>query len=95
MTQLTIDAIAVMNTSQLVICLPSADSAFGPVVNGCRDNFDFTFAFGQYFFSIVPSLILLLAAPFRLRFLSRKQREVNGNTFKFVKLVSDRNVPVR
>ena len=74
-----------MNDS--ITCSPSADSALGPAVVGCRDNFDFTFAFEQYFFSIVPSALLLLVAPLRLRVLSRLQRKVNGNGFKFVKLV--------
>jgi ATP-binding cassette, subfamily C (CFTR/MRP), member 1 len=77
-----------MNVSAALPCLPSADSVFGPVVDGCRDNFDFTIAFEQYFFSIVPSAILLLAAPVRLRILSGKSRRVGGNTLKFFKLVS-------
>ena len=74
------------------MCLPLADSVFGPVVNGCCDNFDFTFAFEQYFFSIIPSAILLIAAPIRLHFLASKQRRVGGNGFKFIKLVSRRHL---
>lgn len=77
-----------MNSSQSSLCLPSADSAFGPIVNGCRDDFDFTVAFEQYFFSIVPSAALLLVAPLRLRYLSGKVKRVDGNSLKQIKLVS-------
>ena len=76
-----------MNDST-VLCLASADSAFGPVVEGCRDGFDFTFAFEQYFFAIAPSVILLLLAPLRLLSLRGKRRRVGGNGFRIVKLVS-------
>jgi ATP-binding cassette subfamily C (CFTR/MRP) protein 1 len=74
-----------MNTSES--CLPSADSVFGPVVNGCRD-FDFTFAFEQYIFSIVPSVLFLLAMPVRLRKLYGKPKRVNWTSLRLTKLVS-------
>jgi ATP-binding cassette subfamily C (CFTR/MRP) protein 1 len=75
-----------MDNSSSTSCLPSADSAFGPIVSGCRDDFDFTIAFEQYFFSIVPSVTLLLFAPFRLRTLSRRNARVGGAAFKYTKL---------
>jgi ATP-binding cassette subfamily C (CFTR/MRP) protein 1 len=71
------------------VCSPTADSAFGPAVNGCRQDFDFTLAFEQYFFSIVPSVLLLLLAPLRLKTLVRVRPKIRGSNFKFIKLVSN------
>lgn len=49
-----------------VRCSSQADGLFGPTVYGCRDDFDFTVFFEDTFFAIIPSLLLLLAAPFQL-----------------------------
>jgi ATP-binding cassette subfamily C (CFTR/MRP) protein 1 len=69
-------------------CLPTADNAFGPTVTApCRDGFDFTFTFEQYFFTIAPCALVLVAAPPRLYFLSRLQPTVDGKSFKLIKLV--------
>ncbi|TIA79218.1 multidrug resistance-like protein [Aureobasidium pullulans] len=68
------------------VCSPTADSAFGPAVEGCRRSFDFTFAFESYFFSIVPSVLLLCFAPLRLKTLSRIRPKIQANAFKYVKL---------
>ena len=68
-------------------CPPSADGAFGPAVQGCRDDFDFTLAFEDYFFSIVPSAIFLLLAPVRVQQLFSKRQRVHGDTFKYTKVV--------
>lgn len=43
------------------------DNGFGPQVNHCRGGFDFTLLFEECFFSIVPSVLLLLALPIRYR----------------------------
>ena len=75
-------------TESFEACPISADAVFGPAVEGCRDNFDFTFAFEDYFFSIAPSAILLLLTPLRLRHLFPKRRRVRGDAFKYAKLVS-------
>jgi ATP-binding cassette subfamily C (CFTR/MRP) protein 1 len=53
-------------------CLLRADDAFGPQVNGCRDNFDFTLLFEQSFFQIAPCALLLITIPARATYL-RKQ----------------------
>jgi ATP-binding cassette, subfamily C (CFTR/MRP), member 1 len=63
----------------------SADAAFGPVVEGCR--FDFTFTFEQYFFSIIPSVIFLLLAPIRVNILRKRQTRVGGTYLRAAKLV--------
>jgi ATP-binding cassette, subfamily C (CFTR/MRP), member 1 len=65
------------------------DASFGPTVQGCRGDFDFTFAFEQYIFSIIPSAILLLAAPIRLAVISRLKAKVDGNGFRYLKLVCE------
>jgi len=65
------------------------EAAFGPAVHGCRQDFDFTLAFEQYIFSVLPSTLFILAAPLRLAFLQRREnpQKVAGHGFKRVKLV--------
>jgi ATP-binding cassette, subfamily C (CFTR/MRP), member 1 len=76
-------------TSFVVGCFPAADEAFGPVIqaNGadCR-AFDFTITFEQYFFSITPTAILLVAAPLRLRHLRSRHSLVAGDIFRLTKI---------
>lgn len=77
------------------VCSPAADNAFGPAVEGCRQGFDFTFAFESYLFSIVSSVLLLCFAPLRFKTLSRVRPKIEGNAFKYVKLVSQKTPPRR
>ncbi|KAI1336278.1 multidrug resistance-like protein [Xylariaceae sp. FL0016] len=74
-----------MNATDTVACFPSADALFGPVVEGCRDDFDFTLVFEQYFLSIVPASLLLIVAPLRLRHLNKLPRVVRGRSLRTVK----------
>ncbi|KAK6338386.1 hypothetical protein TWF730_002449 [Orbilia blumenaviensis] len=72
-------------------CSSFVDASFGPFVKGCPNDFDFTFAFEQYFFVIVPSFVGLLLAAARIKAL--RQREtvpINavGGTLKGAKLLS-------
>ncbi|KAF1972252.1 putative multidrug resistance protein [Bimuria novae-zelandiae CBS 107.79] len=67
-------------------CYPDANDVFGPSVVGCRDGFDFTIAFEQYFYSLAPSVLLLLVAPWRLQILSRMHQKVNGNGLRLIKM---------
>ncbi|KAK7958693.1 multidrug resistance-like protein [Apiospora saccharicola] len=53
-------------------CSSREDGHFGPVTQFCRDGFDFTIAFEQYFFVLAPAACLVLAAPLRLRQLVRR-----------------------
>lgn len=46
-------------------CRLSADDVFGPAVQGCRNNFDFTLLFEQSLFQIAPCALLLLSLPVR------------------------------
>lgn len=77
---------ATMNDSSE--CFLSADAAFGPAVQApCRDGFDFTFTFEQYFLTVAPcALLLVLGAP-RVYYLSRMQPKVDGKSLKLAKLV--------
>ena len=74
-------------TTRLRCAVPalSADAAFGPIAEECRN--DFTFTFEQYFFSIVPSALFLLFAPIRVNFLRKKSTKVGGKPFRSIKLV--------
>ena len=70
-------------------CAPSADAAFGPVVSHeCRDGFDFTIVFEQSIFVLLPSALLLLAAPWRLVHLGKARLKVAGQRFRSIKMVS-------
>ena len=74
------------NISSAAGCFPTADEAFGPVVDSCRNDFDFTIAFEQYFFTITPAALLLISAPLRLRYLSKVPSVVAGDLFRITKL---------
>lgn len=72
-----------------VACLPSADNSFGPIVDGCRDDFDFTLKFEQCFFVVAPSAAMLLGSVVRLRHVqSRSQKLIDATRLKWTKLVS-------
>lgn len=63
------------------------DAAFGPIIHGCRQDFDFTLAFEQYFFSVAPSAVLLLTAPIRIALLRRQPAKVTGAGLRLTKVV--------
>ncbi|KAF3939696.1 hypothetical protein ABW19_dt0206417 [Dactylella cylindrospora] len=67
-------------------CPPNTDASFGPIVQGCRDNFDFTFAFEQYFFSIAPSTLFLILGSVRLAVLNKREAIVSGGLLRLIKL---------
>ncbi|CAK43810.1 hypothetical protein CBS115989_4952 [Aspergillus niger] len=62
------------------------DSSFGPVVNRCRDNFDFTLKFELLFFSIIPASIFIGLSIPRLAYLAPKRVLVTGSWFLAIKL---------
>lgn len=66
-----------------------ADNTFGPTTKElCRGGFDFTLLFEQSFLSLVPSILLILALPFRLvRLLHTDIKTVPSYLYK-CKLVS-------
>ncbi|KAF2001413.1 multidrug resistance-like protein [Amniculicola lignicola CBS 123094] len=73
-----------MNETTRLECL-SADAAFGPIIDGCRN--DFTFTFEQYFFSVIPSVLLLLLTPIRANTLWKRRSKVGGTGLRSIKLV--------
>lgn len=67
------------------VCLN--DDAFGPIVHGCRGNFDFTLLFEQAFLSIAPSSLFIVLAAIRLAYLRRQPTIIGGNRFQMLKIV--------
>lgn len=77
-----------MNSSMAVGCTLVADGQFGPIVDGCREDFDFTLMFEQYIFTLLPASILLAITPFRLRQLYILPKAVKGAKLRYWKIVS-------
>ncbi|KAF9870342.1 ABC transporter [Colletotrichum karsti] len=74
-----------MDNSSSIVCSPTADDAFGPIVQNCRDGFDFTLTFEQCLFTILPASLLLLVAPIRLFQLGKLPSAVSGNALRLTK----------
>ncbi|RMY03782.1 hypothetical protein D0867_00547 [Hortaea werneckii] len=53
-------------------CSAGVDDSFGPLVAGCRRNFDFTLFFESLFLAVVPSVIFQASAASQIRNLFRK-----------------------
>lgn len=64
------------------------DGSFGPGVQGCRGDFDFTQKFERIFFSIIPASVFVAAAVARVAVLWQRSRIVNGRVLQYLKLVS-------
>lgn len=64
------------------------DDAFGPAVEGCRGNFDFTVAFEEVILSILPSACFAILAALRLVSLSRQSHTTANILLRNVKVVS-------
>ncbi|RSL46129.1 hypothetical protein CEP54_013989 [Fusarium duplospermum] len=62
------------------------DNSFGPAVEGCRGDFDFTLRFQRIFLGLVPAAIFILVALPRVAFLAFKPRVVGGKSQQFTKL---------
>ncbi len=57
--------------------MDGCESAFGPAAGPCSGRFDLTLLFEQYFLSMIPSALLLVAIPPRLVALSRQGTKVH------------------
>jgi hypothetical protein len=68
-------------------CLPVNDDAFGPVIQGCRSNFDFTLLFEQTILSIGPATLLLIFAPPRVVRLLRSTKKTRSSRLRLYKTV--------
>ncbi|KAM0244293.1 hypothetical protein ACHAP5_006409 [Fusarium lateritium] len=54
------------------------DDSFGPGVQGCRGDFDFTQRFERIFFSIIPTVVFIAATFARVAVLFQRERIVGG-----------------
>ncbi|KAL9488539.1 hypothetical protein ACSS6W_000816 [Trichoderma asperelloides] len=76
-----------MNISSTPLCAPTADAAFGPVVDApCRDGFDFTLVFEQSILVLLPAAMLVLVAPLRFLQLRKSPVKVTGHASRMMKL---------
>jgi ATP-binding cassette subfamily C (CFTR/MRP) protein 1 len=64
------------------------DDSFGPAVQGCRDDFDFTQEFERIILSVVPTAVFLVLATALVCRLADKPRLVSGPSFQLIKVVS-------
>lgn len=66
----------------------SIDDSFGPYAGpNVRGGFDFTLLFEESLLSILPLVIVLIAAPFRIAFLLKKERKLVRSKSLYTKLV--------
>lgn len=62
------------------------DNAFGPAVDGCRGDFDFTVVFEQSILSILPSACFITLALLRLALQLPRTRQIDNIALRNVKL---------
>ncbi|KAJ5893247.1 hypothetical protein N7495_004938 [Penicillium taxi] len=67
-----------------ILCVD--DASFGPVVQGCRSDFDFTLKFEKIILSILPSAVFIGISVPRIIFLALHVKLVDGVSFQFIKL---------
>lgn len=65
------------------------DAHFGPIVENCRDNFDFTLVFQDTILSLVPSAITSVCAALRILYLRKRPPLITAKKLQLLKLVSD------
>ncbi len=63
------------------------DNSFGPVVHGCREDFDFTLKFEGIFFAIAPSSVFIALSLVRVAYVLRCGEIVKGFHLRGLKLV--------
>lgn len=63
------------------------DEAFGPAVEGCRGDFDFTIKFESIFLSMIPAAIFIAVSLPRIVYLGRRPVIVGGSLLRIAKLV--------
>ncbi|KAK0666398.1 putative multidrug resistance-associated protein [Cercophora samala] len=64
------------------------DASFGPSVQGCRGDFDFTLKFEKIFFAIIPAAIFIVISLPRIVQLYRKSDTVGGAILRYSKLTA-------
>jgi ATP-binding cassette subfamily C (CFTR/MRP) protein 1 len=68
-------------------CDANADNVFGPRVEACSRQFDFTLLFEQSILSIAPAALFTFLLSFRITQLYRVGRKTLPNYLRDVKLV--------
>ncbi len=53
-------------------CPAAADQAFGPAIRGCRSQFDFTLFFEETILTLLPCIVFMVLAVFRIIALLRE-----------------------
>ncbi|XXG97918.1 hypothetical protein Hte_004234 [Hypoxylon texense] len=61
------------------------DESFGPTVQGCRGDFDFTLMFEKIFFALIPSAVFIAICLPRVVYLVRKPAFVGGAFLRYIK----------
>ncbi|THV54559.1 hypothetical protein BGAL_0024g00240 [Botrytis galanthina] len=74
-----------MNASS--VCVADADALFGPRVDTCRRQFDFTLLFEQSIFTVGPSAIFVVLLSLRIPKLYREKRKTLPNSLWGFKLI--------
>lgn len=69
-------------------CPADADRVFGPAIQGCRSDFDFTLLFQDSVLGILPSSVLIILAAARLVFLARRHAVASLKWLYHSKIVS-------
>ncbi|KAI5924949.1 ATPase-like protein [Camillea tinctor] len=64
------------------------DNEFGPAVQGCRDDFDFTIKFEGDILALLPNCLFVAASFLRIIYLTRRQEIVKNVTLRNIKLIS-------
>lgn len=63
------------------------DESFGPTVQGCRGDFDFTIMFEKIFFALIPTAVFIAVCLPRAVYLTRRPTIVGGAIFRNIKSV--------
>ena len=74
-------------TQQSPVQCASKDDSFGPSIGSCRGGFDFTLFFEETILFILPLVLFLLVASFRLAYLARRQIKVIPSLLLWLKHV--------
>jgi ATP-binding cassette, subfamily C (CFTR/MRP), member 1 len=77
-----------MTTSTASGCLLGNDNSFGPRINILCRPFDFTLLFEDAFFTVLPTTLLMLVLPPRLRFLQKVPIKLESYKLAIYKLVT-------
>ncbi|VUC22540.1 unnamed protein product [Clonostachys rosea] len=64
-----------------------SDDTFGPIVHGCRDDFDFTLLFEHLFFTIAPCVVFIFASIYKIIQLCRLEQIANGKILQRIQSV--------